>query len=175
MTIEEYLLKIVIIGNNASKNMKIFYNNFNGKITEEKLNQFNTLGVDVSTHKIMIEDFIVKLIIVFTQSHDFFGNLRPNYYRNSSGAVIIFSKSNRKSFDDVTKWIKEFNRHIENGTISLLGIDNIEEIKTEEAKFLAQKLDMDYYEYSEDKKEIINKIFENLTKKILKRKGLIQF
>ncbi|MFX1283799.1 MAG: Rab family GTPase [Promethearchaeota archaeon] len=95
MSPNEYLLKIVCLGSPSSNKTKILRGYSEGKFTTDYL---PTLGVDITTKQIKIDDNQIKLIIVDTAGEKFFGKLRPSYYRGASGALIFFDHKKRKSF-----------------------------------------------------------------------------
>jgi GTPase SAR1 family protein len=180
----EYLLKICCIG--SVTNIKT---EFIRRYVENKhvSNNLPTLGVDITTKSIKINKTPLKLIIVDTAGHKYFGKLRPSYYRGTSAVIILFDKGNIKSFQDVPKWIKEFRTHAYNSIPesikrkyyprpsqqahapeALVGlVTNSEEVTFEEAQALATRLDLDYFECSPKDGKEISKIFELLTKKVI--------
>jgi GTPase SAR1 family protein len=60
----------------------------------------------------MINRTKTKLIIVDTAGQEFFGKLRPNYYRGASGALIFCNLYNRKSIESIPSWLEEFRNYI---------------------------------------------------------------
>jgi small GTP-binding protein len=105
----EYLLKICAIGSGDVQKTEIIR-----KYAEDKFdgNYLPTLGVDITTKKIVINRTQTKLIIVDTAGQEFFGKLRPNYYRGASGALIFCNLYNRKSIESIPSWLEEFKKHI---------------------------------------------------------------
>lgn len=128
----EYLLKICIIGASKYKTqlVRVYAE---GKFTT---NYMPTLGVDITTKKIQIGNNRVKLILVDTAGQEFFGKLRPSYYRGASACLIIFALNEKKTF--ALSWLAEFRKHIPDASIpiALIGIEEprTEEIRTEEIR-----------------------------------------
>lgn len=107
---EEYLCKICIIGipdKLKTTMVRIFTE---GKFSQDYL---PSLGVDITTKQIQINNNNVKLILVDTSGKEFFGKDRPSYYRGASAAIITFDKGDRDSFMTVKKWYKEFVNEID--------------------------------------------------------------
>jgi hypothetical protein len=94
--LSEYLLKIVCLGSPLSNKTEILRSYTDGKYITDYL---PTLGVDITTKRINIDNHQIKLIIVDTAGNEFFGKLRPSYYRGASGALIFFDHKNRTTFD----------------------------------------------------------------------------
>ncbi len=132
----EYLLKICAIGPGDVQKTEIIR-----KFAEDKFdgNYMPTLGVDITTKKIMINKTQAKLIIVDTEGQEFFGKLRPNYYRGASGALIFCNIYNRKSIESIPSWFEEFKKHIPSPDIPIsiaLVINQVEKIKEQPTKHL---------------------------------------
>ena len=167
----EYLLKICAIGSgNVGKTSLIrrfAENKFDG-------NYLPTLGVDITTKKIEVDKKPVKLILVDTAGQEFFGKLRPSYYRGASACLILFALNDINSFTAIPTWLEEFRKYIPTDVpIALAGnkkdLEKERIISEEEARKLANKLDLSYYETSaKEGGSEINKIFQSLAKQAIK-------
>jgi small GTP-binding protein len=105
----EYLLKICAIGSgNTGKTL------FIRKFAENKFdtNYLPTLGVDITTKKICLNNTQIKLILVDTAGQEFFGKLRPSYYRGASAVLIFCNINDRNSIEAIPNWLKEFEKYI---------------------------------------------------------------
>ncbi|MFX0052411.1 MAG: Rab family GTPase [Candidatus Hermodarchaeota archaeon] len=167
MSENEYLLKICVIGRTKLKTKLV--RRFAG--AKFDTNYLPTQGVDIITKKINIDNNQIKLILFDTAGQEFFGKLRPSYYRGASAATIVFDKSDLKTFKSVPDWLAEFRNQIPDISIpiTLVGIRNEaeEKLTTEEAQVLAEKLRIQYVETSLDDLEKIKEIFYALTKTVL--------
>ncbi|PWI48570.1 hypothetical protein CEE45_05880 [Candidatus Heimdallarchaeota archaeon B3_Heim] len=115
----EYLLKICAIGSgNTGKTL------FIRKFAENKFdtNYLPTLGVDITTKKINVGNNQVKLILVDTAGQEFFGKLRPSYYRGASAGLIFCNINDRKSIEAIPNWLTEFEKHLSYRTHVPMGI-----------------------------------------------------
>jgi GTPase SAR1 family protein len=92
----EYLLKLVCLGSPITQKTEVIRQFTEGKF---ETNYIPTLGVDISTKKIQVNKHLIKLVFVDTAGEEFFGKLRPSYYRGASGALIFFEHRNRKTFE----------------------------------------------------------------------------
>ncbi|MHA1995861.1 MAG: Rab family GTPase [Candidatus Hodarchaeales archaeon] len=103
----EYLLKICAIGSgNTGKTL------FIRKFAEGKFdtNYLPTLGVDITTKKICFNNTQIKLILVDTAGQEFFGKLRPSYYRGASAGLIFCNIYDRNSIETIPNWLTEFRK-----------------------------------------------------------------
>ena len=166
-TKSEYLLKVCILGSewNLRKNLITTYTGLSSDPQSE------TLGIDILTKKMIVKETPTKLILVNTAGQEFFGKLRPNYYRGASACLIVFDKSDRESFDAVPNWLKEFRKHIPEPDIpsALLGINTDEEyVSKDEGIALAELLDLPYFESSSPKFENAKDVFVYLAGQVIK-------
>ena len=166
---DPYLLKICIIGTPNELKTKM-NQTFCGYQTDT--HQRLVLGVEILTKQIMLADRIVKLILVDAAGQQFFGKLRPSYYRGASAAIITFAKEDRASFKAVKDWYEEFKKHIPQSSvpIALVGfITESETVTTEEGQNLAEELGVSYYETKLTNKRIMAEICQDLTLKVLNK------
>jgi GTPase SAR1 family protein len=166
----EYLLKICVNGSGFKLKAK-FIRSVTGE--REGLDDQTrlTLGVDISGFKITIKNTPTKIFLVNTAGQEFFGKLRPNYYRGASASVIVFDKSDRPTFDAVPDWLEEFRKHIPSPDvpIALVGINTKEEdVSSDEGKALAELVDLPYFETSSPKFEKAIEIFVYLSEQVIK-------
>ncbi|MHA1978440.1 MAG: Rab family GTPase [Candidatus Hodarchaeales archaeon] len=132
----EYLLKICAIGSgNTGKTL------FIRKFAETKFdsNYLPTLGVDITTKKICFNNTQIKLILVDTAGQEFFGKLRPSYYRGASAGLIFCNINDRKSIEAIPIWLKEFTKYLPPQTEVPIGIVVIKEWKYSHRKYKIRK------------------------------------
>ncbi len=135
----EYLLKICAVGSSHTGKTKIIRHFTENKFT---INYLPTLGVDISTKTIQVDNKTVKLILVDTAGQEFFGKLRPSYYRGASACMIFFSLNDRLSFDSVPDWLKEFRYHVPDASvpISLIAINDRKKVQVKKKVNKSKKL-----------------------------------
>ncbi|MHA2096747.1 MAG: Rab family GTPase [Candidatus Hodarchaeales archaeon] len=167
---DEYLLKISLVGKPGSVKTRFIRSFAEGKFDR---NDLPTLGVDITTKKITIGNIQVKLILVDTAGQEFFGKLRPSYYRGASALIIFFDKCDPESFKIVPNWLQEFQRFIPTGVpIALVGFitqceDGSKEVSPEEGQELATQLNMKYFEASPTDSQQAQEIFAYLAKTVI--------
>lgn len=164
---DEELLKICVMGSTEFKTS--FIRRFaEGKVTT---NYLPTLGVDITTKQIQIDNYNVKLIVVDTIGQELDSRLRPSYYRGAAAFIIIFDKGDRDSFNAVNEWYKEFRKHIPHPSVpvALVGIiTKSEDVTSDEGQNLADALNTLYYEIPHSGKGF-EQIFHDLTRKVLEK------
>ena len=113
---------------------------------------------------------IFELTIWDTAGEEKYHALAPIFYRDTDGAIIIYDCTSRETFDRTEKWFHELkeNSQIE-PRIILVGnkIDLTNKVvSSEDAKEMARKLNVNYFEVSALTGEGIDTIFENITNEI---------
>lgn len=161
-----FLLKVACIGSKRkTKLIRLFVE---GKF---ETNYLPTLGVDITTKRINLYGIRVNLIIVDTAGQEFFGKLRPSYYRGSSGCLIFFDCHESSSLIKIKNWHEEFRTHVPDPyiPIALVGfMTNNETIKRNELERLTKELGVMYYEIYEGERRKIYQVFEDLIAQIFK-------
>ncbi len=170
---EEYLLKICAIGSGSVGKTSLIRRFAVGKF---ETNYLPTLGVDITTKKLELDGTIVKLILVDTAGQEFFGKLRPSYYRGASACLIMFALDDKDTFDQVPNWLSEFRKHIPDANIPIALAGNKKDlvekrkVSVEEGNIMAKNYNMFYYETSAKTGGTeIDDIFVELTKQALKK------
>jgi Ras-related protein Rab-2A len=108
----------------------------------------------------------VKLQIWDVAGQSRFQILRPMYYRGSSGGLLVFDVTRRRTFIVLEEWLDELFRAI-NKKIPLVLVANKTDlpdrvVEPSEGKEFAAKHDMPYIESSAKTGEGIVDIFQNL-------------
>jgi GTPase SAR1 family protein len=183
----EYSLKICVIGS-PDKLKTEFIRSF---AERQFTDYYNTQGVAITTKKIQIDTNNIKLILAEASGKEFFGELRPSYYRGASGAVICYEKTTI-GLKVVTDWYNEFRKHTPDPRIPITLVcinTGLDEITTEEGQILAKELGIKYYEWTPRPKERLldkrrerkrlmakenEEVFREITKRALEAKESVQ-
>ena len=101
---EEYLFKIVIIGDSAVGKSNL--------LSRYARNEFNmhskaTIGVEFQTQVMEIDNKEVKAQIWDTAGQERFRAVTSAYYRGAVGALIVYDISRRSTFDSIARWLDE--------------------------------------------------------------------
>jgi Ras-related protein Rab-11A len=103
---EEYLFKVVIIGDSAVGKSNL--------LSRYARNEFNlhskaTIGVEFQTQSMDIDGKEVKAQIWDTAGQERFRAVTSAYYRGAFGALLVYDISRRSTFDNVGRWLQELN------------------------------------------------------------------
>lgn len=103
---EEYLFKIVIIGDSAVGKSNL--------LTRYARNEFNpnskaTIGVEFQTQSMLIDGKEVKAQIWDTAGQERFRAVTSAYYRGAVGALVVYDITRSSTFENVGRWLDELN------------------------------------------------------------------
>lgn len=106
---EEYLFKIVIIGDSAVGKSNL--------LSRYARNEFNmhskaTIGVEFQTQSMEIDGKEVKAQIWDTAGQERFRAVTSAYYRGAVGALVVYDITRRTTFDSIGRWLDELKSMI---------------------------------------------------------------
>ncbi|OMO55474.1 Small GTPase superfamily [Corchorus capsularis] len=175
--VEEYLFKIVIIGDSAVGKSNL--------LSRYARNEFNahskaTIGVEFQTQSVEIDGKEVKAQIWDTAGQERFRAVTSAYYRGAFGALLVYDISRRATFENVSRWLDELNSHSDTTVARMLvgnkcDLENIREVSMEEGKSLAEAEGLFFMETSAlDSTNVrtafeivIREIYNNVSRKVL--------
>ncbi|MHA2086006.1 MAG: Rab family GTPase [Candidatus Thorarchaeota archaeon] len=164
----DYLFKVVVLGEGAVGKTAIVTRFSHGFFrTDYK----TTIGSQFAVKNIEIdsqdrERRTVKLQIWDVAGQSRFQILRPMYYRGSSGGVLVFDVTRRRTFIVLEEWLDELEKAV-GRKIPLVLVANKTDlpdrvVEPQEGREFADKHDMPYLESSAKTGEGILDIFELL-------------
>lgn len=81
-----------------------------------------TIGVDFVSKAFPSKDGVVKLQLWDTAGQERFNVLIPAYVRDSCAAILVYDVSDRQSFVDIRKWVKEVREYAKSTTQTVLAL-----------------------------------------------------
>ena len=128
-------------------------------------NSLSTLGIDVEKFLAKVENNFVKVELWDTAGQERLRSIPKKYYSKGDGFLLLYDVTNASTFEDVTGWIKDIreargtfdtngvnNTKTSNEVLFLIGnkIDETKKriVKKEDAKNLAEKYGVSYFEVS---------------------------
>lgn len=169
---EKNKFKIIIIGSAFTGKTSLLHRCIKKKFNEE----YNvTLGADLQTYKVKINDENICLNIWDTAGTEKFQSMQKMYCLKSYAALIVFDVGNKETFNSVLSWIsfyKENKSKELKEIIYLVGnkidIENKREVSKEEAQEFAEYNNLKYYETSAKNGENVEKLFNDVAEDIVK-------
>ncbi|MFW9778677.1 MAG: Rab family GTPase [Candidatus Heimdallarchaeota archaeon] len=152
MADDEYILKICSAGSYQVGKTSLIRRYAENTFSEDYL---PTLGVDITTKRIIVDGKPIKLILMDTAGQEMFGNIRKSYFDGAAGCLIVYDITRRESFDSLDRWVADFrsNKGRETTPIVIIGNKNDLEadrkVEPEEGrKFAEEKGNVPFYECS---------------------------
>jgi len=132
-----------------------------------------TIGIDFLSKTMYLEDRTVRLQLWDTAGQERFRSLIPSYIRDSSVAVVVYDVSNRKSFENVSKWIDDVRTERgQNVIVVLVGnktdLEEERQVTAQEAEARAQELDVMWIETSAKTGSNIKGLFRKIAQALPK-------
>jgi small GTP-binding protein len=99
-----YVYKIVLIGDGKVGKTSLRRNYMGQGFQKE---YYKTLKADIAYYPQPLDDFLIKYSIWDLAGQPEFDNVRIQYYAGASGAILVFDVTERDSFENLTKWVKQ--------------------------------------------------------------------
>ena len=134
--------KVIIIGNSGVGKSCLALRATKNVYKEQYL---ATIGFEYFTFMVKINGKIIKMQVWDTCGQEIYKSLVANFYKSASLAIIVYSISDRKSFDDIPEWINEVKKN-SNPDIQLVlvgnkyDLGNLREVSTKEAQKLQNEM-----------------------------------
>uniref|UniRef100_A0A2K6KPE9 Ras-related protein Rab-23 n=1 Tax=Rhinopithecus bieti TaxID=61621 RepID=A0A2K6KPE9_RHIBE len=145
----EVAIKMVVVGNGAVGKSSMIQRYCKGIFTKDYK---KTIGVDFLERQIQVNDEDVRLMLWDTAGQEEFDAITKAYYRGAQACVLVFSTTDRESFEAVSSWREKVVAEVGDIPTVLVQnkIDLLDDscIKNEEAEALAKRLKLRFYRTS---------------------------
>mmetsp|Transcript_21929 Transcript_21929/g.40007 ORF Transcript_21929/g.40007 Transcript_21929/m.40007 type:complete len:176 (+) Transcript_21929:4418-4945(+) len=143
------LFTIVLAGSQSSGKSKLFLRG--SGFGYDETDYQTTIGVDFRSFSARVEDTHVKVNLWDTAGHSRFLNIVQSYFRGAAACVVVYSVTDRSSFEAVEGWVKIIQLHSYNALTFIVGNKSDcqdRQVTFEEAKELADRVGLSYIEVS---------------------------
>ena len=164
------LAKVILIGESGVGKTSILHRFCNNKFST---NHLATIAIDFHSQILNINNIRLKLQLWDTAGQERFNTLTAGYFRNSHGIFVVYDICDRKSFDNVNKWINQIKLRAPK-TVKVILVGNkcdLEEernVSVEEGKALATENGLFFAEVSAFSGQGVKETFDVLGGHILK-------
>ncbi|XP_019180020.1 PREDICTED: ras-related protein RABA5c-like [Ipomoea nil] len=174
---EEYLFKVVIIGDSA-----VGKSNLLSRYARDEFNLHSksTIGVEFQTQTLEIDGKEVKAQIWDTAGQERFRAVTSAYYRGAFGALVVYDITRRTTFESIPRWLDELKTHSDTTVARMLvgnkcDLGDIRAVTVEEGKSLAEAEGLFFMETSaldstnvkQAFEIVIREIYNNISRKVL--------
>ena len=167
-----YEFNLILMGNNGVGKSCILCrikdpHKFNTDLTP-------TIGVDFNITTVQVEGKTIKIKLWDTAGQERFRTVIKAYYRNVIGGFLVFDVRNRKSFDELNKWVEDAKEGAYPHELTFVLVGNkIDDdvnlpraVSQKEAKDFAQRFGMDYIETSAKTGQNIDELLPFLASRV---------
>ena len=134
-----------------------------------------TIGVDITTKRISVDNHQVKLLLVDTGYQDYFQQIRPAYYEGGFAVIIFFEKHDDDSFAQVPGWVEEVRRSVpDKAIVVLVGIitDHPEKVRHVTARKYALYWGLEFYAIKSTDEYSFEDLLIDITRRYLESSGI---
>lgn len=168
---EEYLFKIVVIGDSA-----VGKSNLLSRFARDEFdhNSKATIGVEFQTQVLELDGKEVKAQVWDTAGQERFRAVTSAYYRGAVGALLVYDITRTTTFHSIRRWLDELNTHCDTAVARMLvgnkrDLESIREVSVEEGKNLAEEEGMFFIETSALDSTNVSKAFEIVIRDIYEK------
>lgn len=127
--------------------------------------------MDFKKKIIELEGKKMKLQIWDTAGQERFQTIAISYYKGAWGIILVYAIDNRKSFDNIGKWMKQIKDNAAADVVIILvgnkcDLNKSRAVTIDEAKSLAESYNIDFYETSAKDNVNIEEIFTKMASDI---------
>ncbi|KAK8890724.1 hypothetical protein M9Y10_035509 [Tritrichomonas musculus] len=124
----------------------------------------STVGIEYFTHITTIEGRNVKMMIWDTAGQERFYTIAKAYFRSALGVILVFDITDRKSFDQLPRWLRDARTEADpHCSVILVGnksdLSSSRVVSKEEAEDFARSHELCYIETSAAENSNIEEVF----------------
>lgn len=135
---------------------------------------------DSYTKQCVIDERVAHLDILDTAGQEEFSAMREQYMRNGEGFLLVFSVTDRSSFDEINKFYNQILRVKDRTEFPMILAGNKSDLEyertvsTSEGQELARQLKIQYLETSAKQRTNVDQAFHDLVRAIRKFNAAIE-
>ena len=105
----QYLFKIILIGDSFTGKTSLINRYIHKSFADKYL---CTIGVDFTMKAVELTDKTnIKLQIWDTAGMERYKQITTSYYRGAQACIIVFDLTNKYTFENLNKWVREYNKY----------------------------------------------------------------
>jgi len=163
--------KLVLFGNITVGKTSIIERYVNDKFQNEYI---STLGYNVFEKMIKINKDSLSFVIFDIGGQEQFEELRKKYAAGANVALLVYSITDRDSFNNIRNWHRDLENFTNNAIFVLVGnkvdLEDMRQVQKTEGIDLARELNaIGFFETSAKTNEEIDNVFIELAHKLLEK------
>lgn len=165
----DLLFKLLLIGDSGVGKTCVLY-----RFSDDAFNTtfISTIGIDFKIKTIELKGKKIKLQIWDTAGQERFHTITTSYYRGAMGIMLVYDITNSKSFDNISKWLRNIDEHASSEVVKMLlgnkcDMSNRRVVSKERGERIAIDHGVRFLETSAKANVNIDKAFYDLAEAIL--------
>nr|CAB3265351.1 ras-related protein Rab-10-like [Phallusia mammillata] len=146
----DLLFKLLLIGDSGVGKTCVLF-----RFSDDAFNTtfISTIGIDFKIKTVELNGKKIKLQIWDTAGQERFHTITTSYYRGANGIMLVYDITNAKSFENISKWLRNIEEHAsEDVEKMLLGnkcdMEDKRMISKERGEQIAKEHGIKFYETS---------------------------
>ncbi len=165
----DILLKLIIVGDSGVGKSCLLSRFVDNVFIQSYI---STIGIDFKIKTILLDGKKVKLQIWDTAGQERFRTITTAYYRSASGILLVYDVTDRESFDNVSRWIRNISE-LSGAPVVLVGNKSdlymSRKVSNKEGLQRALEYDVPFLETSVKDNHNVQECFETLARKSIQQ------
>ncbi|XDB55448.1 hypothetical protein AB1E18_008914 [Capra hircus] len=173
----DLLFKLLLIGDSGVGKTCVLF-----RFSDDAFNTtfISTIGIDFKIKTVELQGKKIKLQIWDTAGQERFHTITTSYYRGAMGIMLVYDITNGKSFENISKWLRNIDEHAnEDVERMLLGnkcdMDDKRVVPKGKGEQIAREHGIRFFETSAKANINIEKAFLTLAEDILRKVNFFLF
>uniref|UniRef100_A0A3P9PQF4 small monomeric GTPase n=1 Tax=Poecilia reticulata TaxID=8081 RepID=A0A3P9PQF4_POERE len=169
----DLLFKLLLIGDSGVGKTCVLF-----RFSDDAFNTtfISTIGIDFKIKTVELQGKKIKLQIWDTAGQERFHTITTSYYRGAMGIMLVYDITNAKSFENISKWLRNIDEHAnEDVERMLLGnkcdMEDKRVVPKAKGEQIAREHGIRFFETSAKANINIEKAFLTLAEDILRKAG----
>ena len=167
----DYILKYIIIGDSSVGKTNLLLNIKNKQFREIAQ---KTIAFQFNSFDINLDNKVYKINIWDTAGSEIFRTIISELFKNIVCALIVYEIDNKKSFENIPKWIEECKNNAPKTALMILignkrDLEDNRKVSKDEGRELAKKNGMEFLETSAKTGKNVEEVFKRSIAIIAKR------
>jgi Ras-related protein Rab-10 len=172
----DLLFKLLLIGDSGVGKTCVLF-----RFSDDTFNTtfISTIGIDFKIKTVELQGKKIKLQIWDTAGQERFHTITTSYYRGANGILLVYDITQPKTFDNISKWLRNINEHASEDVERMLignkcDMEDKRLISEERGKKVAEENGIKFFETSAKENINIEIAFNTLAEDILNKQRPVE-